>query len=204
MEPCNLGSLYLSLLPKAQQIAGIKLGEYLNYGGVKEFAHDLVVDFLVFSRSFNEYFDPRKGELSAYFGSYVRKKCMRAAENLSFAEGIASLDEQVETSSHDGSYVGRVSQQPSVPDSFTWWVEFDSVVKKLYQLLSGFDYKEINLGSLFVANIMVSIVEDGSHMALLCKKFNTSRSRMRKALQILERKVRFYEGTQDFCKRFFG
>jgi hypothetical protein len=106
MSDLSTENLYPVLLDKAMIIVNGMVGT----SDFRDMAHDITVDFLFFSKSFAVTFDERVGGIEAFFGSYVRKKCLNLRHNrtvalnrfvpLHYAIGVlsreASLDERRE------------------------------------------------------------------------------------------------------------
>lgn len=79
--PQTMEELYPQLYPKAMEIvSGAVKG--CNVIRWREIAHDLTVDFLFFSKSFNETYDASLGMVKPFFASYVRKRCMGVRERM--------------------------------------------------------------------------------------------------------------------------
>jgi hypothetical protein len=184
VEPCEFGNLYLDLLPKAQQVVASSF-RGICFEEIKIIAHDMVTDFLYFSKSFSEYFDPTKGSIGAYFSAYVRKKC-RGERTRHFTPCLGLESVPVKDLAKD--------------DTFSWWFEFGDDVKKLKEKLSGFESSGVDLGELLVANLVLSIWEDSSRLDGLSQMFNVSRVQIRKALKVMQGKVRLYDGTSYICR----
>ncbi len=68
-------NLYQSLCSKANVLVAASFKNYPERQ-VKELAHDITVDFLFFSKSFAVTIREDQGELTPFFASYVRKKCL--------------------------------------------------------------------------------------------------------------------------------
>ncbi len=184
MEPCEFGKLYSDLLPRAQQVVASSF-KGICFDEIKIIAHDMVIDFLYFSKSFSDYFDPKKGTLVPYFGAYVRKKCRGVRErHFSPCVDLESVP----------------MKELATDDTFGWWFEFGNEVKNLKAKLIGFESNGINLGELLVANLVLSIWEDGARLDELSRIFGVSRVRVRRALKIMQKKVRLYDGTSYLCR----
>jgi len=182
MESGEYGSLYADFLPKAQQIVATFVGG-ISYDEVKIVAHDLVVDFLFFSKSFSDYFDPEKGTLVPYFKAYVRKKC-RGVRERHFTPCVP-LDE-------------APIKELAVQDSFSWWFEFGSEIRRLKKLLGTTTSSGVNLGDLLVANLVLSMWDETDKFDELSEIFGVSVVRLKRALKDMQRKVILYNGTFNF------
>jgi len=68
-------ALYVALNPQAQDIVRKFFGRAYHPQWLYEAAHDITVDFLYFSKSFREVYEPKRKTLKPFFSSYVRKKC---------------------------------------------------------------------------------------------------------------------------------
>lgn len=185
MEPCEIGTLYLTLLPKAQ--CGVRNAiKGFSSDDLKEIAHDIVVDFIYFSNTVKGcldpntggYFDPAKGSLINYFSGYVWKKCRGIRERRYRSDTVNLEDVPL--------------RKLSMSHDFTWWVEFGSEVKLLRQKLAPFTVSGINLGELFVANLVLSVFDDGERFSELSNMFGVSRVRIKNAVKAMQGKVKLY------------
>lgn len=69
----SLDSLYVTLYAKASELSQ-RTFHGLSPCMQDEIAHDVTVDFLIFSRSFRETYDPELGSLKPFFVSYFNRK----------------------------------------------------------------------------------------------------------------------------------
>lgn len=201
MESClDFDLLYKKLTPRAEALimASFKGESGMPRQEIQSYAHDIVVDFLFFSRSF-QYFKEEIGELMPFFSSYVRKKCLRLRDNIiisnhRFFRKSAIWEECMELDMD--SYMSS--------DKFEWWVEFESVVKHIRSCLSKFEVSGLNLGRVFVADLVLTAVGEPHHLHQLCELFGgVSKAKMKNAVKVMKARAKVYGYVpQNFYRSF--
>lgn len=167
-------SLYEPLSDRAYKIVSHSFRGFSAYE-LRQVAHDITVDFLYFSKSFKETYNPKKGELLPFFGSYVRKKCRRVNENFSNLLRRTS-SEDVETL--------------AMSDDEFEWVDFQNRMDAFHHFLLEYYSEKINLGHLFHV-VLRCVLEEGQVVKkVLCKKLGVSLSRLNVALEEMRQRIK--------------
>jgi len=134
----------------------------------KEISHDITVDFLFFSRSLKETFDPAKGDLMPFFSSYVRRKCRGLYDR-------QQRDLSRRISLEDIEMLGAND------DAFLWF-EVEARIKYIRKVLLPHSVRGVCLSRLF-GLCLICIMEYGSiKFAFLMKRLKKNKAVVKEAL----------------------
>jgi len=131
----NVEYLYPTLVPTAQELCR-KVLHGFALETKQEIAHDITVDFLYFSRSFRETFNPSRGSVNSFFYSYVQRKLKGVIHRTAAYLNKVSHDE-------------KVLKECMMEEEVFSWREFMARLDYFHDFLVQHAWKTINLGVLF-------------------------------------------------------
>jgi len=170
----DLTVLYLKLFPKALSLSLKSVG-YLPRYRVSEVAHDITVDFLVFSRSFKEVYDPEKGSLSPFFSSYVRRKLRKVWDCINEEVVILNID--------DDWIENSVAYTPGTER----WAELKDYVYNVYRKTNGKMCCGISVSEVFRVGIREVMDSGKISVNNICRSLGTNnRKGVKKSLQLIQ------------------
>jgi hypothetical protein len=179
--------LYPELNQKAHEIVfGTLSGYYLD--SYEAIAHDITVDFLLFSRSFGKTYQHIQGKLIPFFASYVRKKLLGVREKMYF---------DVNTFAEKGTeWIDKIGVEDEVMDLMEITLVFKDAQTYLVRHSSG----KINLGRLFRV-CFISFLQTGAiNHTIMRKRLGCSEGQLKFALTKMRRLLREKKGASDFCR----
>lgn len=140
-------------------------------------AHDITVDFLLYSKSFKGTYQKVQGKLMPFFSSYVRKRLLGVKEKMFFRDNMFSKK--------DWEGVDMLGTEDEIVDLE---VERISLVLKNAQtfLVKHFSGK-INLGRLFRLCFLVFVQTGGMNHPIIKKRLGCSEGQLKGALYKMRR-----------------
>ncbi|MCK4496868.1 MAG: hypothetical protein KAU24_01635 [Candidatus Aenigmarchaeota archaeon] len=148
--------LYPELNQRANEIVfGTLRGYYLD--SREAIAHDITVDFLLFSRSFGKTYRSIQGGLMPFFSSYVRKKLLGVGVKMHFHDNTFSKKGAEE--------LDKLGVEDGVVDLMEISLVFKDAQTYLIRCFSG----KINLGRLFRV-CFVAFLQTGSINHVIIRK----------------------------------
>lgn len=177
--------LYPELNQRANEIVfGTLSGYYLD--SYEAIAHDITVDFLLYSRSFKETFRSTQGELMPFFSSYVRKKLLGVGVKMHFHDNTFSKKGMEE--------LGMVGTEDGVVDLMEITLVFKEAQTYLVRRSSG----KINLGRLFRV-CFISFLQTGAiNHTIIRKRLGCSDGQLKFALAKMRKLLREKKDASDF------
>lgn len=181
--------LYPELNQRASEIVfGTLSGYYLD--SYEAIAHDITVDFLLFSRSFKSTYRGSQGKLLPFFSSYVRKRLMGVRDKIFFHDSMFSKKdwERVEVLGTGGEIVDLEMERISLilKDAQTYLVKH----------FSG----KINLGRLFRLCFIVFVQTGSMNHPIINKRLGCTEGQLKFALTKMRRLLREKKDASDFCR----
>jgi len=179
--------LYPGLNQRASEIVcGTLNGYYLD--SYEAIAHDITVDFLLFSRSFKKTYRSIQGKLMPFFSSYVRKRLLGVRDKIFFHDNMFSKK--------DWEGVDMLGTEDEIVDLE---MERISLVLKnaqtyLVKHLSG----KINLGRLFRLCFIVFVQTGGMSRPIIKKRLGCTEGQLKFALTKMRRLLREKKDASDF------
>jgi len=169
--------LYPELRQRAHEIVfGTLRGYYVD--SYEAIAHDITVDFLLFSRSFKETYRSIRGELLPFFSSYVRKKLLGVRRKMNF---------------YDNTFSGKGTEEMDnlgVEDGVMDLMEISLVFKDAQTYLVRYFSGKINLGRLFRV-CFVAFLQTGSiDHTVIRKRLSCSDGQLKFALAKMRKLLR--------------
>jgi hypothetical protein len=161
--------LYGELSERAREIVfGTLRGYYMD--SYEAVAHDITVDFLLFSKSFRKTYRDSEGKLMPFFSSYVRKKLMTVRTNMNFYNNMFV------------SKGAEVLDKTKIDDEVLDLMEISLALKDAQTYLARFYSGTISLGRLFRL-CFVAFTHTGSmNHALMRKRLKCTEGRLKFAL----------------------
>jgi len=177
--------LYTELNQKAQDIVfGNLRGYYLD--SHEAIAHDITVDFLLFSRSFKRTYQSVQGELMPFFSSYVRKKLLGVGVKMHFHDNTFSkkgMEELEKKGTEDG-----------VVDLMEISLVFKDAQTYLIRYFSG----KINLGRLFRVCFIAFLQTGSINHTVIRKRLKCTDGQLKFALAKMRKLLREKKDASDF------
>ncbi|MBA7670182.1 hypothetical protein ES703_78327 [subsurface metagenome] len=181
--------LYPGLNQRASEIVcGTLNGYYLD--SYEAIAHDITVDFLLFSRSFKKTYRSIQGKLMPFFSSYVRKRLLGVRDKIFFHDNMFSKK--------DWEGVDMLGTEDETVDLE---MERISLVLKSAQtyLVKHFS-GEINLGRLFRLCFIVFVQTGGMSRPIIEKRLGCTEGQLKFALSKMRKILREKKDASDFCR----
>jgi len=179
--------LYPELNQRAREIVfGSLRGYYLD--SYEAIAHDITVDFLLFSRSFKQTYQSSRGGIMPFFSSYVRKKLLKVRDKVIFynnmfsKEGTEGLD--------------KLGAEDGVMDL----MEISLVFKEAQTYLVRYFCGKINLGRLFRVCFVAFIQTGGISHSVMRKRLGCTEGQLKFALAKMRRLLREKKDASDICR----
>lgn len=177
--------LYPMLNQRAHEIVLGSLGGYY-LGSYEEIAHDITVDFLLFSRSYGRTYRSALGELMPFFSSYVRKKLLGVRGKINFYNKTFS--------GKGAEEVDKIGIEDGVMDLMEISLIFKDAQTYLVRYFSG----KINLGRLFrICFVAFLQTGDISH-AVMRKRLGCSEGQLKFALAKMRKLLRERKNASNF------
>jgi len=181
--------LYPELNQKAHDIVfGTLRGYYLD--SYEAIAHDITVDFLLFSRSFKRTYQSVQGKLMPFFSSYVKKKLLGVRVKMHFHDNMFSKK--------GTEIIDNMGREENVVDLDLEkaLLAFKDAQTYLVKHFSG----KINLGRLFRL-CFVAFVQTGSmNHVIIKKRLGCTEGQLKFALSKLRGLLREKKDASDFCR----
>jgi len=181
--------LYPELNQRASEIVfGTLSGYYLD--SYEAIAHDITVDFLLFSRSFKRTYQGSQGKLMPFFSSYVRKRLLGVREKIFFHDNMFSKKdwEGVDVLGAEGEIVDLEMERISL------------VLKNAQTYLVKHFSGEINLGRLFRLCFIVFVQTGGMSRPIIKKRLGCTEGQLKFALSKMRKILRGKKDASDFCR----
>lgn len=178
----DLESLYQKLFPKALSISAKSLSGYTNIERASEIAHDITVDFLFFSSSFREIYDPTVGNLLPFFSSYVKKKLRKVWWNFNCEIAVANVDDE------------WVKRSVFFVPGFEQKTEMKDYVYRVFRKVNGKTCLGVSVGDVFKAGL-VEIMDSGRiSVRGVCESLGLKN---RKGVKRSLRLIQYYLGSEE-------
>lgn len=179
--------LYSELNQRAREVVfGTLRGYYMD--SYEAIAHDITVDFLLFSTSFRKTYQSGQGKLMPFFSSYVRKKLLGVRAQMNFCNNVFSGKGTEE--------MDKLGVEDGVMDLMEISLVFKDAQTYLVRHFSG----KINLGRLFRV-CFVAFLQTGSiNHTVIRKRLNCSEGQLKFALAKMRRLLREKKDASDFCR----
>jgi hypothetical protein len=181
--------LYPGLNQRANEIVfGTLSGYYLD--SYEAIAHDITVDFLLFSRSFGETYQRVQGKLMPFFSSYVRKRLLGVKEKVFFHDNMFSKKEW------EGVDMLGTEDDPVDLEAERISLVLKDAQTRLVKHFSG----KINLGRLFRLCFIVFVQTGSMNHPIIKKRLGCSEQQLKGALYKMRRLLREKKDASNFCR----
>lgn len=177
--------LYPELNQRAHEIVfGTLRGYYLD--SYEAIAHDITVDFLLFSRSFGKTYRTVQGGLMPFFSSYVRKKLLGVGVKMHFHDNTFSKKGVEE--------LNKVGVEDEIMDLMEISLAFKDAQTYLVRYFSG----KINMGRLFRVCFVAFLQTGKINHTVMRKRLKCTDGQLKFALAKMRKLLREKKNASDF------
>ena len=177
--------LYLELNQKAHEIVfGTLRGYYVD--SYEAIAHDITVDFLLFSRSFGKTYRSVQGRLLPFFASYVRRKLLGVQEQMYFSANTFAEKGTVE--------IDKIGVEDEIMDLMEISLAFKDAQTYLVRYFSG----KINMGRLFRVCFVAFLQTGKINHTVMRKRLKCTDGQLKFALAKMRKLLRERKNASDF------